>query len=77
MTARHLAPSSRRTSTSELLGAEAGRRGMVPVEISHPVSKRLAGASHYYGGPLFAGRVAVEHPARETAERDREFVRPA
>jgi hypothetical protein len=58
MTARHLAFSPSRTSTSELLGTVAGRRGMVPVEVSHPVSKRLAGASHYYGGPPVADKVA-------------------
>jgi hypothetical protein len=58
MTVRHLALSSQRTSTSELLGAAAGRRGMVPVEVTHPVSERLVGASHYYGGPLFADKVA-------------------
>ena len=50
MIARHLAPSPRRTSTSELLGAVAGRRGKVRVEVSHPVSKRLPGARHHYDG---------------------------
>jgi hypothetical protein len=30
----------------------------VPFEVSHPVSERFAVASHYYGGPLFADKVA-------------------
>ena len=46
MIARYLAPSPRRTSTSELLGAVAGRRGKVRVEVSH----RLPGARHHYDG---------------------------
>jgi hypothetical protein len=58
MNARHLALSSQWTSTSEVLGVAAARRGMVPVEVSQPVPERLVGTSHYYGGPLFADKVA-------------------
>jgi hypothetical protein len=31
---------------------------MAAVEVTRPVSERLVGASHYYGGPLFADKVA-------------------
>ncbi|OLE26054.1 MAG: hypothetical protein AUG49_09130 [Catenulispora sp. 13_1_20CM_3_70_7] len=58
MSARHLALSPQRTSTAELLDVAAARRGMVSVEVSHPVPEQLAGACHYYGGPLFADKVA-------------------
>nr|WP_240508991.1 ATP-grasp domain-containing protein [Streptomyces agglomeratus] len=56
-----LAVAPRYSPTRELLSAAAGRRGMDVVTLAVPGGTPFAGereGGHYYGGPLFAARVA-------------------